>query len=202
MFLSSIIIGRAIPAQWSYLVVPRANSSTIGKTLRWEITLTGHSSTTPDRSGCCMALSLTPSANVSVTFQTSSWDRFKMCSVVSACRRVKSSWEKYPLEGTLSGDMGKYVPQSGTGQKKGLQVSRDIWDDKEGLECQEPGSFEARRPPDISGRWCGISTTVCNFGSPGQQDRLRVVCRPLDQPSSKGPLLSCSLGDEWWTGHL
>lgn len=161
---------------------------------RWEITLAGHSSTTPDGSECYMTLSLTSSTNATVTFQTATWDGFKTCSVVSACQRENSSWEKYPLEGTLSGDVSKYVPQAGTGQKEGLQVSRDIWDDGDGLECRETGGFEARRPPDISGRWCGTATTVCDFGSLGQQDRLLVVCTPLEMPWS---VLDSRVGWMW-----
>lgn len=71
--------------------------------------------------------------------------------------------------------MSKYVPQAGTGQKKELQVSRDIWDDEEGVECQKTGGLEARRPPDTSGRWCGTATTVRDFGSLGQQGGVRIT---------------------------
>lgn len=78
--------------------------------------------------------------------------------------------EKYD---TLSRNVIKYLPQASTSQKEGLQMSRDIWDD---VEFQERGSFEARRPPDISGKWCGTATTAGDFGSPGQQNRLTVVC--------------------------
>lgn len=84
--------------------------------------------------------------------------------------------EKYPLDDTLPGNVSKYVPQASTRQKEGLQMTRDIWNDEERVEFQETGGFEARRPPDISGRWCGTATTVGDFGSPGQQDRLPLVC--------------------------
>lgn len=57
-------------------------------------------------------------------------------------------------------DVSRYVPQAGTGHKEGLQVSRDIGHDGEGLKCQRMGDLEARRPPDISGKWCGTVTTV------------------------------------------
>lgn len=84
--------------------------------------------------------------------------------------------EKYDiLSGNVRECHQKYdtLPQASTSQKEGLQMSRDIWDD---VEFQERGSFEDRKPPDISGKWCGTATTAGDFGSPGQQDRLAVVC--------------------------
>lgn len=84
--------------------------------------------------------------------------------------------EEYPLDDTRSGNVSKYIPQANTRQKEGLQMSRDIWDDGEGGELQERGSFDARRLPDIPGRWFGTATTAGDFDSPGLQDRLAVVC--------------------------
>ncbi|RMB93625.1 hypothetical protein DUI87_29851 [Hirundo rustica rustica] len=68
--------------------------------------------------------------------------------------------KKHPFDDSLSGNVIKYLPQASTSQKEGLQMSRDIWDDGEGVEFQEKGSFEARKPPDISVKCSGIATTA------------------------------------------
>lgn len=49
--------------------------------------------------------------------------------------------EKYPLDDTLSGNAIKYLPQASTSQKQGLQMSRDIRDDGEGVKFQQKGKF-------------------------------------------------------------
>lgn len=92
-------------------------------------------------------------------------------------------------------DVSRYIPQAATGQKERLQVSRDIRHDGEALECQKTGDLEARRPLDISGKWCGTVTTVILTTLGSRQITIGVhttrdalVCVALQ--SGRGPYLS------------
>lgn len=104
--------------------------------------------------GYCRTLFLTPSANVSVTSPAWCWDKSKTWSVVSACWGLKKNIQLI-------------IPFQG--------MSRDIWDDGEGVDFQERRGFEARRPPDIFGGWCGTATAAGDCGSPEKQGRLAVL---------------------------
>lgn len=136
---------------------------------REQITLPGHSSATPDGSGTAGLCPWLPQ-------QMSLW-HFKpateTCSVVFACWGLKKSIHlMIPFQGMPSNTSHRQAPARNRAFKcpetSGMMGKE--W------SSNKRGSFEARRPPDISGKWCGTAITAGDFGSPGQQDRLAVVC--------------------------